>query len=173
MQTFRELVTVDVSELWALGERLGNERRVAGIYRDELSRSLATIGDLVVRNAQTNLQRSGAVDTQDTLQGFRTRITPGRDGSFTLEVSNASPGASATEYGRDPGSRMPPEGALLGWMARHGIPETMEFVLRRSIARNGITARPFLRPAVDQTRGPMHTEMQQAARRAAVRVIAA
>lgn len=45
--------------------------------------------------------------------------------------------------GRRPGRRMPPQGALLGWMRRHGIPANREYPLRRAIGRHGIRGDDF------------------------------
>jgi len=59
--------------------------------------------------------------------------------------------ASVMEHGRRPGAKMPPSGVLLGWMRRHGIPQEMEFVLRRSIGRKGITARKFFSRAIKES----------------------
>lgn len=65
--------------------------------------------------------------------------------------------ASVMEYGRRPareiGLHPAPEGALLGWMQRHGWEMTLEAErrLRFSIAIKGIVPRPFLRPAFDDT----------------------
>lgn len=68
-------------------------------------------------------------------------------------------GASASyalpvDQGRKPGSKMPPQGALLPWMAAHGIPESSEFAVRAKIARDGIPAHPFVSRA--------HKEMKAA-----------
>ncbi len=43
-----------------------------------------------------------------------------------------------------------PKGALLGWVRRHGMPDSAEYLVRRAIARRGTRARPWLRPAWDQ-----------------------
>lgn len=56
------------------------------------------------------------------------------------------------EYGRRPASEIglhpPPEGALDGWAARHGMDEEAADAMRWSIAIKGIEPRPFLRPAL-------------------------
>jgi hypothetical protein len=44
---------------------------------------------------------------------------------------------SVMEHGRRPGAPMPPRGVLLPWMRRHGIPEEMEFPVRRAIGEKG------------------------------------
>jgi hypothetical protein len=45
--------------------------------------------------------------------------------------------------GRRPGAAMPPRGALIGWMRRHGIDPSKEYALRRAIARHGIKGDDF------------------------------
>jgi len=51
---------------------------------------------------------------------------------------------SVIEFGRRAGRKMPPAGALVGWMQRHGWDLKKEFVLRRAIGRDGIPAvEPF------------------------------
>ena len=46
--------------------------------------------------------------------------------------------------GRPERSTWPPPGVLGEWAERKGLGPGMDFVLRRSIAREGITAKPFL-----------------------------
>jgi hypothetical protein len=71
--------------------------------------------------------------------------------------------ASVIEEGRRPGAKMPPAGALLPWMARHGIPDDREFLVRRKIARDGLPAhRPFAR-AFQKSRGLLATQARHLA----------
>jgi len=57
--------------------------------------------------------------------------------------------APAVEWGRTPGEAMPPKGALLGWMKRHGIPDEYEDNIRFAIHARGTIPQPFLTPAFD------------------------
>lgn len=75
------------------------------------------------------------------------------------------------EDGRTPG-RMPPPGALLGWMRRHGIDARYEFVVARSINRRK-RPRPYLKPALAKNRAAITREMDQVLRRVAQRLAAA
>lgn len=75
------------------------------------------------------------------------------DGVFAT-FGASSEAAIHVEKGRRAGAPMPPQGALLPWMAAHGIPESSEYVVRRSIARRGIPPHPFV--------GRAHKEMQRA-----------
>lgn len=56
------------------------------------------------------------------------------------------------EFGRAPGRKQPPPGALRDWLRRHGLPESMEYPLARAIARRGIQALPHLHPAIERAR---------------------
>ena len=75
------------------------------------------------------------------------RTTVRRQTEVTGEVYSNDPNTpkvAVIEYGRTPGKKMPPKGALLGWMSRHGIDPRFEFVIRRNIARDGIPGKfPF------------------------------
>ena len=57
------------------------------------------------------------------------------------------------EKGRGANKPMPPAGAMAGWMARKGIPASASYVLRRSIGRKGIKARPYMLPAFQGNQG--------------------
>lgn len=85
-------------------------------------------------------------------------------------VSNNVPYAPTMEYGRRAGAAMPPEGALLGWMGRHGIPAEAEFVIRRGIARRGIAAKRMAAQALEKNRAGIEQEFAQAAQRFAAKV---
>lgn len=58
--------------------------------------------------------------------------------------------AMVVEKGRGAGKPMPPQGVLLGW---GGVTPENEYVIRRSIGRKGIKARPFVGKAFDQIKG--------------------
>lgn len=62
------------------------------------------------------------------------------------------------EYGRTPGKKMPPKGALLGWMSRHGIPASAEFLVRRKIGKEGIKAKEPFRKAWVRSRGLVRSQ---------------
>lgn len=84
------------------------------------------------------------------------RIAP-RRGSLLLHlVESAAEHSSYLEEGTEPGGQ--PSGAtVLEWMRRAGVkprtPGMNEFrlarLIRRSIAKNGIEAQPFMQPALD------------------------
>lgn len=83
-----------------------------------------------------------------------------RRGLMELEVGprvgdpGVEPYDEVIEHGRRKGAKMPPAGVLDEWMSTRGIPAEAEFLIRRSIAENGITASPYMRPAFEMV-GPM------------------
>lgn len=79
--------------------------------------------------------------------------------------------AEAVHEGRRPGAPMPPQGALLPWMERHGLAAKLEFAIRRGIARRGIPARRFLADALRANLGTVEREFQAAAARFVARVL--
>ena len=99
--------------------------------------------------SQTYVKR----DTGATAASIFDQAGTAGDGVFAL-FGASSDAAIFVEKGRRPGAPMPPQGALLPWMAAHGIPESSEYVVRRAIARRGIKPRPFVSRA--------HKEMQRA-----------
>lgn len=67
---------------------------------------------------------------------------------------------------------MPPSGALLGWMRRHGIPAEQEYIIRKRIATRGIAPRPYLVPALDENEPAIQREFDLAADRALAELLA-
>lgn len=97
--------------------------------------------------ARKNIYSVGAVDTGR----LGNSIGIENDGDMSRLVGTNLTYAPTVEEGRKAGAKMPPAGALLAWMGRHGISADSEFAIRRGIARNGIAARPFFVPAVTST----------------------
>lgn len=56
--------------------------------------------------------------------------------------------ARTMEFGRKPGSKMPPPELLAGWAKRHGM-EGAEYVIARSIAKKGIRPKRFIQLSGD------------------------
>lgn len=71
--------------------------------------------------------------------------------------------APVMEYGRAPGSAMPPPDALAGWAKRHGIPASALFVLARAIARRGIKGRFFMKAGTEAVTSAMPAAVAKAA----------
>ena len=120
---------------------------------------------LIEADAKVNVRQ----DTRRLAGSINHQIT----GAFPDLVGRVGPSVkygAVVEFGRRPGSRMPPVDALLGWVRRHFSPgatavaagpargrawraagehalRSRAFALARAIARRGIPARPFLVPA--------------------------
>lgn len=141
-------VTVDDSDV-----RKGLNASVEGA-RTAMSESLIDVGSLLVNSMRTAIESHNKVDTGGLRDSIAAEIS-GRRGLQTLVVgpdqAHAAQ-AAAIEFGRQAGSRMPPQGVLLPWMERHGIPAEAEFVVRRAIATRGWPPFPFAAPALDQQR---------------------
>lgn len=127
-------IEIDITGAVELAERIERPEIV-----DEPLRGLVRDVALVVERAA----REGM--PKDTSEGARS-IAAQING---LEARVSSPLAHVTvmDQGRRAGAAMPPQGALLGWMRRHGIPAEAEYVVRRGIARRGIKGRFFYRKA--------------------------
>jgi hypothetical protein len=82
----------------------------------------------------------GVMDRGHYKLGFKARAT--RNGA---ELRNDAPHAAVIEYGRRPGSRMPPVEAIRGWARRKGLPKGVAFLIARSIARKGIPPKALFR----------------------------
>ena len=67
---------------------------------------------------------------------------------------------SVIEFGRRENRKMPPKGALLGWMQRHGWDPKKEFVLRRAIGRDGIPAIAPFEKAFEKNRALLATQQR-------------
>jgi hypothetical protein len=71
-------------------------------------------------------------------------------GQFDLgyQVVAEAPYALFVHEGRRAGARMPPAEPIRRWAQLKGIPEEAVFPIRRSIARKGIKAKPFMSEAL-------------------------
>ena len=83
-------------------------------------------------------------------------------------------------YGRKPGSRMPPVSAIENWIkvrkilprpivlksGKQRVPtvQQLAYVIARSIAKNGIQPRPFMRESIDQTIEDFKSKLSAAVR---------
>lgn len=150
-------VIVDTRELDAIVRRFqGAEALLDREVQVALDRS--TI--LVQNDARVRLTNQGAIDT-GALRASLTRQVSADEGVVGTNKSYAP----VVEYGRRAGAPMPPEGALLGWMSRHGIAAEKEYAVRRNIRRRGIRARPYLIPALLENVDAIRREFDAAAQR--------
>lgn len=153
-------IEVDASALFALGKRFaGAEAVIEDVFKDAMVRATAAV--------QHDAMVAAPVDTGTLRRSITTDVTP-----FLGSVGSNLPYAPVVEYGRRAGAPMPPSGSLDPWMRRHGITAVSEFVIRRSIARRGIRARPYLIPALERNRAGIEREFEIAADRAIKRLVA-
>lgn len=131
---------IDLSQISAMGQTVS---RAPALIERETEVSMHK----VVLKAQHDAVANAKHDTGD----LRRRITNKVErvpGGVLGTIGNNAPHAETIEYGRKPGSKMPPKGVLLGWMRRKNIDKRLEFVLRRAIARKGFPGDHNLEHAV-------------------------
>lgn len=148
----------------ALGIKIDDER-----VRKSLNRSARGVsshirsewnaaGELLVEVMRKRLNAAGRGDGR-LGKAIAYRLT-GRRGLIELEAGprvgdpGVEPYDEVIEHGRSKGAKMPPPGVLGEWMAKKGIPEDREFLVRRAISVNGIQASPYMQPAFEQV-GPL------------------
>lgn len=107
---------------------------------------------------EADAKRRVPTDTHN-LQRSITHEVQARGTDVIGRAGTNQPYAEPVEYGRRAGAPMPPSGAVLGWMRRHGIDQSAEYVIRRAISRKGIRPRPYLKPAYDVNRLKIAREM--------------
>lgn len=132
--------------------RVALNKSLVGLQTDARA-AMDAAGKIGVSSARRWIEKHGKVDTGNYRDSLFQSVTS-RRGRLVLDVGppeRLDILGSTLEHGRRPGSRMPPPGVLLGWMARHGIPEEAEFPIRRKIARDGMNGQPFphMAPAAD------------------------
>lgn len=112
-------------------------------------RTAMTAGSLLIEGTA----RSLAPKDTGRLAGSITHQISGGGANLQSKIGPSVGYGLVVEKGRGAGKPMPPEGAIAGWAARKGIPASALYVLRRSIGRKGIKARPYMKPAFDQHQG--------------------
>lgn len=155
-----ELV-IDTRELDALAMRFAG---AGAVVSDELERAMTESAIAV----QSRARELAPVDTGRLRQSIGYEVRPGQ--GVVKAGSDSVTYAATMEYGRAPGSAMPPEGALLGWMRRHGIPEELEYVVRRGIARRGIRGRAYMQQGLQDSIDAVQGYFAAAVTRAAARL---
>lgn len=149
----------------------GLSRRYAGADRivgEELTR--ATDRNTIAGQGRSRTLAHDAVDTSRYRNSiaYKPAVYAGRvaRGSWGTNLAYAP----FIRFGRRAGAPPPPPGALLGWLRRHGIPESAEFAVAQAIARRGIPARDHFLPALRQLAPTFRREYQAAARRIVARL---
>lgn len=141
----------DFSNVNAMGRLYANGPRIVlDETRTGITRSVIQI--------EADAKRIVPSDTH-TLQRSLTHEVTTQGQNVTGRAGTNLTYAPVVEKGRSAGAAMPPQGALLGWMRRHGIDASAEFVVRRAIGRRGTRPRPYLKPALDKNRPAITREM--------------
>ena len=123
-----------------LKEVQGALNKVSGIIDTEGRKWLRDWAMYGVRQVQLHTLNSGAVDTNELIQGIHYKIT---GLTATVQPSDkAAKYAGFVEEGTRP--HFPPIKAIQGWADRHGIPA---FLVARKIAREGTPPRHMWRDA--------------------------
>lgn len=128
------------------------------ILRKEVT---ASMHRLVIRGQ--NFSRALApVDTGRLRNSIVTRVESAGGSVQGIWGTNVTYGPTM-EHGRRAGAPMPPKGALLGWMNRHG--GGSEYALRLAISRNGIKGKHFMRDGLKKIEPLVKTELSKALER--------
>jgi len=151
----------------ALGIRVDDDRVRKALNRSargvstHVRREWGAAGALLVEEMRRRLNAAGRGSGR-LGRAIAFRITD-RRGNIELEAGprvgdpGVEPYDEVIERGRRRGAPMPPPDALRPWMSTHGIPAEAEFLIRRTIAENGIKASPYIEPAFRAV-GPMAAE---------------
>lgn len=135
--------SIDASALDAFATRMG---AAPAVIEKEVGAMLGRVGIAGVGIARPLTP----VDTGQLRAAWTTEpVNP-----FQVNIVNGKDYAAVVNNGRRAGAPMPPSGALLGWMGRHGIDASAEYPLRRAIGARGIAGKHMLEQTVAQL-GPV------------------
>jgi hypothetical protein len=144
-------LSIDVHEIQQLAR---NCQEAAAFVPGELQRAMTRS----VIAVEGEAKRIVPVDTHD-LQRSITHEVSVSGGGVVGKVGTNVPYGKIVEEGRTPG-KMPPAGAVLGWMGRKRIPAELEYVIRRAINRSK-KPRPYLKPALAKMAPKIDQEFRQ------------
>lgn len=137
------------------------------VVAEELFASGRKIAKLGEEMSDTYLTRDWRGETRNSIWSRADKS----GGAVEIAFGAKAKHAIVVDQGRRAGAKMPPQGAMLPWMADRGIPEDREFVLRRAIGRLGIAARPFVTKAFEELKsGIVQRELGAGLRRAIRRI---
>lgn len=122
--------------------------KAASGVRPKCTEELDRTGKTIRADMRRRLSGHGKIDTRRLWNAVEYNVQ-GRGASLRVEVGPrvGDPGVEpydvVIEGGRRRGATMPPQGVLLPWMGRHGIPEEAEYPIRKKIGREGLKRQPF------------------------------
>ena len=98
----------------------------------DLTRQAQSLSDAF--KAAMRLRRFNKIATTKTVDSIAFVIKPDGNG-FKIVADKAF---MYIEFGRKAGGKMPPKGSIDAWLKARGISQSLDFVIRKSIAKNGI-----------------------------------
>lgn len=163
-----DTITVDLTELDGMARRYAGADR---IIEDELLAAGGWAAALVEARAKEHLRTHDAIFTGNLINSIAGETRP-IAGGIEAVAGTSVPYAEDIERGREPG-HWPAEGELLGWMRYRGIPDDVEFLIRRKLFRTGTKARPYLTKALAELRPKISREFAQVPERVLKRLAVA
>ena len=118
-------------------ELIARFRKAPEIVKTEMIKGV----DRLTFAGQATSQKEAPVDTGNLRRSITQTKASFAGGSVSGAWGTNLPYAKYVEFGRGPG-KMPPAGALSGWIRRHG--GGSEFVIRRAIGRKGTKGKHFM-----------------------------
>jgi hypothetical protein len=150
-------------EFLGLDEFTALMRKGPEIVKEEM---LTGINRLTLQG-QAISQKEAPFDTGNLRRSITTQKATFAGGEARGSWGTNVPYAKFAEDGRSAG-KMPPAGALLGWMGRHGADAKAEFIIRRAIGRKGTTGKKYM----EKGRQQIEPKVQAEFRAIALRIIA-
>lgn len=125
-------------------------------------RNIITAINRITKEGEARSKRYVPTDTHHLQRSIESSPAHEFGGAIRGAWGTNLPYARVVEEGRSAGAAMPPSGVLLGWMRRHGIPESQEFVVRRAIGRKGIPAKRYMQRTRAEIKPLARRELQAA-----------
>jgi len=133
--------------------------RVAIYGQKDIKQALESASTKSIAGVKLQTKKSSFRIQRSAKSSVSVNIGHLRDTIDSLPINNWLGGKIGTntdyaeyiEHGTGPAAGhqryFPPPGSLIYWMKRKGIPENLEYVIRRSIFLKGTKPKPFLYPA--------------------------
>lgn len=175
-------------EVIGLDDLLSRMRKAPEVVSEEMLKGI----DRMTLQGQALAQKGAPVDTGNLRRSITTQKATFAGGVATGAFGTNLPYAAAKESGRGAGKPMPPPGALVGWMTRHGIPlsdahestsglgaefrvgksayHSIEFLIARAIGRRGIEGKHYMRKAHEELLPKVQAEFKAVVERIVIRM---
>ena len=150
---------VDASDLRRLNQRFAGASK---IIQTEHTAAMRRATILVQGEAQKRVRKDTRTLARSLTTGTAPNAVRSLAGAVEGIVGSNQPHAKPVEFGRRAGATPPPIGSITRWAKKKGI---NPYALQRSIAKRGIPARPYLRPALEAKKAAIKAEFAAANRR--------